>query len=306
MRLIKISISALLVGTMIMLAFPASIAYPLLEDGGGEYWVPPYIPPTSPPPSAPPALPDCGYFTVDCPSGGWMVDFVNVYDEYAVVHRNGPASVMYSTPFVTYSLLARGWFPDSSQAYQWPEQVMPSTNATIMSVYLIAVARSSGADVLAYMQYSTDGNQNYHPTNITNFTVLNADDYDEYLINVTWAENWTAAMLLSPDLYVRMISLGPSATNPIYVDYIGLRYNWTFVGAPPAGPGWNWPNSTLGKLTNASLLIGVLGTIGFVGMIVSPAVGIMMARNAEDRGPIIGKAALAMLACFVLFWMAIH
>ena len=230
-----------------------------------------------------------------------MVDFVNVYDEYAVIHRNGPVSIMYSNPFEPYSRLARGWFPDSSQAYQWPKQVMPPSNASIMSVYLIAVARSSEATTLAYLQYSTEGNQDYQPTNYTDFNVMTSDHYDEYLINVTWAENWTASMLLSPELYVRMIGLGQSAEYPMYVDYIGLRYNWTFTGAPPSGPISDWKNSTLGKITFGQMLVGGIGVIGFVGMILVPPVGIILARTAENKMLLLVGMTIWMVLCFGLF-----
>lgn len=312
MKLLRTSTCAVLVGTLIMLAFPAVVAYPILEDGHDSYDPPPYYPPTTPPPTGPPPIPTCGYFTVDCPSGGWTVDFVNVYDEYACVHRLGPASWCYCVSS-NYSSLARGWFPDSSQAYGWPAQTMPIGNSSIMSVYLVVVAKVSNYQVLppypsACLQYSIDGQENYYPalysSNAT-FSIYNYTEYQVCLFNVTTYQNWTPQMLLSQETFVRVHITSAEVVNPVLVDYVGLRYNWTFLGAPD-NPIWDWENSTLGQLSNASLLIGALGTIGFIGMIVAPAVGIMMARHAEDRGAVIGKAALAMLACFALFWMAIH
>ena len=291
-----------------MLAFPGVTAYPILENGHDSYDPPPYIPPTSPPPTAPPALPDCGYFTVDCPSGGWAVDFVNVYDEYACVHRLGPASWCYCVSS-NYSSLARGWFPDGSQAYGWPAQTMPISNSSIMSVYLVVVAKLANYQLLppypsACLQYSIDGQENYYPAlyspNAT-FSIYNYTTYQECLFNVTTYQNWTPQMLLSSSTFVRVHITSAEVTNPVLVDYVGLRYNWTFTGLPPGGPMNDWKNSTLGKITFGQMLIGGIGVIGFVGMILVPPVGIILARTAENKMVLLVGMVIWMVLSFGLF-----
>ena len=307
MKLVRTSVCALVLGTLIMLAFSSVTAYPILENGHDSYDPPPYIPPTSPPPAAPPALPDCGYFTVDCPSGGWMVNYSNAYDEYAAVHRNGPSTWL-SYGEGNSSQISRGWFPDSSQAYNWPKQTMPLANSSILSVYLIAVCQKmagfSMASPVAYLQYSIDGQDHYYPALYTpndTFTITNLFGYIEYVFNVTTYQDWTPQMLLSSQTWVRIWVEGLSLGNYVLVDYVGLKYNWTFTGAPPSGPGSDWKNSTLGKITFGQMLVGGIGVIGFIGMILVPPVGIVLARTAENKMVLLVGMTIWMLLSFGLF-----
>jgi hypothetical protein len=281
-------ICLLLMGGFVALAIPMVTAYPLGEgyggDGGGGYYPPPSVPT---PPGSFPTLPASGHYTVDCPSGGWMVDYYNAYDPYACVHRNGPATWLYSGR-INYTTIARGWFPDTSQAYDWPKQVMPLSNATILSVYLITIAKLSSTDFyppypVGYLQYSIDGQDHYYPassaTNNT-FNITNVASYQEYLYNVTTWQNWTPEMLLSPQTFVQLNVTGAVSLSPILIDYIGLRYNWT-LGAIP-GPS-HVPYQFTFNFSSGSLIQGSLGVLGFAGLVICPAIGYIVMNRSENK-----------------------
>jgi len=315
----KAILGAMLLGAIIFLPTSIVSAYPL-EDWPYSHNPPPR-PGTEPPAGLPP-LPPSGQYLVDSPSADFYA-WNNAGNSLWARQRGGaiaeiwdetpPAPGWGGTP--EGSWISIGSFQDHSEEYGWPYQVLPLGNGTINDVSLIVNITFALYGHNAWLQYSLDGQQSWKPTaNLSNkFDLFGANvpaTYHvptNYLVNVTTLEIWTPQKILSSSLYVRLYT--EDAMNWDYrigVDYIGLKYNWTTAGASPIpNPIYHWKNSTLGHITFAQMIVGGFGVLGFIGLIATPAIGILLARRSDNRVAVIGKTIFACLIFFTLFLVGI-
>lgn len=303
-------VCALVMGMLVSVVTPvmAMPAGPWEPGGGGGGEDPPV-----------PEMPPCGYITTDCPSAtymGWSMESYDVFSKpYGILERTGPAVGIWMSSHVPghYASVQTNYFMDFYHDYGWPAQTMPMLNATIQSVYLIVLVYTSGSSFNGYLQLSIDAGANFYPSPNTHpeyyQTMSSPSGYSEYLFNVTnlptWtggSANWTAQMMMDGKTFVRLFTDDfISEPNAIYVDYLGFRYNWTLPGAGTQGEGPTWSNSTLGMLNAGSWFIGGMGTLGFVGMITVPALGIILVKRTEDKAFMTVKVIGAFTLCFGLF-----
>ena len=129
--------------------------------------------------------------------------------------------------------------------------------------------------------------------------------------DVTNLTAWTPAILKSSNMWVQLnVQLTYNAVS--YMDYLGLNYAFLYPGE--TGVWCNTHNTTPipESMTPPITLpfsidtMGVIGIIGFGGMIALPAAGIWMARRSDEPRMLFGlKLMLAFVVCLGLFLASI-
>jgi len=189
------------------------------------------------------------------------------------------------------------WSPYSNRSN------FPPSNATILSVSLIAIAHCS---VTRWFQLSIIcdvGPSHENRTTITSpsmYMELTAHDHDLlYEFNITagmascgalgnWTTNWMTVYFIT----------GQSFGTLLYVDYLGLNYTWVVAGGGGGGGGGAGGGSgTVGPVELPSLT-GLIGLVGFIGMVGTPAAAIWFYR--QEGGSKLFAGVTAMIG-FVVF-----
>ncbi len=129
-------------------------------------------------------------------------------------------------------------------------------------------------------------------------------NYTVFGINVTDATTWTPRILLSSVFYVRLYTnVSVPSSKMFYVDYVGLRYNWTlnYTTNPDPVPIWDYPNSTFSGIDFGDFITGGMGFMGFAGMIAVPAITLWRARESDNRMVLGVYGIVGFTICFGLF-----
>jgi len=210
-------------------------------------------------------------------------------------------------PWMGQTLGFKGYNYTGGGAYGgwWP----PPFTANVTWVNLLVVAYSTywtdGYGQQYYktfsMTYSTDGGLSW-PHTSPPYTCTGVET--EYRYNVTTYENWTISILRSWDMEVQIDSLWWPWSPSLYVNYVGLEYGWTNASytppVPPPPSGWNWTGNTTG-----AAIMGMIGTVGFVGMVITPMLGVWAWKTQENRFQWLFKIFLVGVFSFALFIAAL-
>ena len=295
----------MLIGMIVFVSVSVS-AMPYEWGGGGGPYVP--LPPTTPP-SFP--TPPSGYYTTDCPSG-MVITSVNVVNGEGANQRNYSSAETWESDAYDWSYIEESRFVDTihvdSVWDNWPRQIIPPANATILDVNLIVVYLCQNGPSSGALQFSLDyGVRNtwYPWLNFSDpgiYHTFASTGYSStpvvYYFNATPLHAWTASDLVSFNLYIMfsqyVVTGLPHAS--MLIDYVGLEYNWTI-----SGPATNYTYTTpQGPIFNVSgdTVKGIMGTIGFVGMVGLPAGCIYMARVRDEGRAYFFVVAVAGMAFF--------
>jgi hypothetical protein len=196
-------------------------------------------------------------------------------------------------------------FTSSSYIGFWPpysnRSAFPASNATILSVSMIAVAYVPvGATIQMFAMHDVNG---------TYYSFHNGPEvsgsywtFQEFEYDLTDDYSWNASMLTSTT-FLRIVLMAYGSGTSVYVDYVGLSYTWQYGPAPPAGGGWN--PFGFGSSWMSSIFIVTLGGVGFIGMIAYPGVAIYSYKSKDEKlnsvvGFIIGEALFICMLWFAL------
>ena len=131
-----------------------------------------------------------------------------------------------------------------------------------------------------------------------------------WAVDVTALENWTPAMVKSPNFWVGVDISPLPMTTSYWCDYVGITYSyvrWGDQGAPYVPPGGDNQNNIPwipGGLTGGAL-IGMMGIVGFIGMVATPAILVHQMKHGDRIQNFIGLVGVFVF-CLGLFWIAIH
>jgi hypothetical protein len=188
----------------------------------------------------------------------------------------------------------------------WIVQTHAPSNATINVVSLI-VAFTGTVPPANKMTvgFSTNGG--------TSFTQALPVHYDyslaSYTCDITSYRTWTPAMLNSTVLWAVVDFPTMPPWTIYYVDYLGFLYDWSVE----YGGGYDQPDEPNPVSTEPWLpgplsggaLIGVLGIVGFIGTIASPALLVNSMRHGERVNNFIALVSWFLIS-IALVWIAIH
>ena len=205
-------------------------------------------------------------------------------DNATIIHVEVTAIVIPADPafYPGYS----GWTPNCRISFTWNNYGTVYQSAAVPS-FSFATVHAAGLDtpptVIASGLFFYTG-QCRLAWDVTNFT------------------SWTPAKLKSSNLWVELQTIVMPAYELSFVDYVGLNYAWLAPGE--TGVWCNTHNTT--PIPETPTIIppfsidtnGLLGMIGFFGMIALPGAAVAIGRNSENRMRV---AALAFVWFFILF-----
>jgi hypothetical protein len=213
----------------------------------------------------------------------------------------------------------------------------PPDNCTILHVEIQAllftmdeVAPYDGWTPEMTLQFSTNGKASWYVSSlIPSFPYGYGDpspmapdipiapglDYNygqgKFAWDVTNLTTWTPAILKSSNMWVQAnVQLTYNAVS--YMDYLGLNYAFLYPGE--TGVWCNTSNTTPIPETETPPTVlpfsldtmGLIGTVGFIGMIAIPAGGIWMAKRSDQPKLALGlQMMIAFVVCLGLFLAAI-
>ena len=179
---------------------------------------------------------------------------------------------------------------------------MPA-NATIIEVWIIAEFTAYRPEGNLFLD---TGEQEYY-----NSTYV-SDGYGSAYWNVTDLQDWTHDLLTDNETVV-VFSMDTYAFVPYYCTYLGFwKIVWQgwYEGEASEDPPDADPDEggvDVGYDIAYTNIPGLLGFMGFLGMIAVPAFGVWVARNGESESNIVltVKILAAWTFCFALFMYAI-
>lgn len=182
---------------------------------------------------------------------------------------------------------------------------MPPDNATIENVYVVARLAYYAPD--AYLAYSLNNGSDYEQSSLITSPYLGMMPYILMTWDVTELEVWTPQMLNTSDLCARMIAL-PDADIHYYVDYVGFYFTW-YADIPGGGQGGligeddDIPEGDFdfGNFFLTENIVGVMGTVGMIGMILTPTATILIYRmGGHEAVPLFVKMLTLFMFCCTL------
>lgn len=215
-------------------------------------------------------------------------------DSWYVTLTSGPPGTSgVSVQDFTSTSYSNFWVPYSNRS------AFPLTNATILSVSMIAIAYVPGGTTIQMLAM--------HDVNGTYYSFHNGPEvsgsywtFQKFEVDLTADYAWNASML-TDTAFLRIVLMAFGSGTPIYVDYVGLSYTWQYGPAsPPSGGPIGWGSSWI---TNT--FIATLAGVGFIGMIAYPALAIYSYKSKDEKigavvGFIVGESLFITLLWFAL------
>lgn len=211
----------------------------------------------------------------------------------AMVTGDGGAWV--ATRYFTNPLYSNYWSPYSNRSAFAP------ANATFLSVSMIAIARCQIPRTFQLTAISTVGTT-YTSTKSSWYNAGTTDQAFTYNITAFLTSNGVLGNWTNSTTAIYLQADDDSYGRAIYVDYVGLSFNWRYANGSSSGPG----GSGEGTFRTPDV-IGLMGMTGFIGMIGVPAASIWMFRRDGGSKIYFGVMALVTFTvCFGLFYASIN
>jgi len=267
---------------------------------------------------------DTYYYQSWCPSANNST-FWTVYPRYSSTPvpaygaqvQGDPYSQDLYTTSSTLKYVETNDFANSEWVdYEWFDyQVgnMPTTNATILSVNVIASFYSTYPQSVLYFSTNDKGSWTTSSTYPAGSDTIPPFPYAIISWNVTALATWNVSMLSSPDLWVK-IKATPSVGIHYYLGYLGFYVSWSSEedegggeyppGEPNEDSSWD---TDYNFIYSDGGIIGIMGLIGFIGLIAIPAASVWMWKNGNEdsRIQLFVKILVIWMFCLTMFMVSI-
>jgi len=159
--------------------------------------------------------------------------------------------------------------------FWWDTQTFPPYNATIQTVYIVALVNGGGGRY-CQLGYSIDNRDSWTWQGSSTYT---SSTWVGLMWNITSARSPWEPWFMQSGAFWAGIRSYDSVPWPLEIDYIGISYNWTLPEGPPEEPPEEPPGPDFGDLG----MSGVIGLIGVLGMIATPAFAIWWQREHDNK-----------------------